>query len=123
MTTSTIKFTPTEWEILMDPLENIPETIVQSLTDEDEISEEEVEASWPTIDHSARTIEFDLENEVSIRIIRDAVDGNTCVAAAKDVRNDGEEEKKAYRRTLAAARSLTKKVNATGVEVEGIPEY
>jgi hypothetical protein len=107
----------------MDPLENIPETIVQSLTDEDEISEEEVEASWPTIDHSARTIEFDLENEVSIRIIRDAVDGNTCVAAAKDVRNDGEEEKKAYRRTLAAARSLTKKVNATGVEVEGIPEY
>lgn len=119
----TIKFTPSEWEILMDPLVNIPESIVETLVDDGETSEDEVEANWPTIDHATRVIEFDAENEMSVRIIQDAIDGNTAVVTAKDARNDGDDEKKAYRRTLAAARSLAKKINAAGVAVEGIPEF
>lgn len=137
MTTTTIKLTAAEWDILRDKLENIPETILETIHDTEEfnpmgnLNDDEVwdmmQASWPRYDANAttktNTIELDLENELMIAIVQDAVESNVWLGSMAHERNDCQESKKAWRRYLKAARSLSAKFSAAGIEVDGVREY
>ncbi|CTQ47276.1 hypothetical protein [Roseibium aggregatum] len=137
MTTITIKLAAAEWHILGDKLEGIPETILDTIHDTEnynpggKLSRDEawemMQAHWPKYDAKAttktRTIELDLDDELMVAIVRDAIDTNTWLGSMIDERNDCQESRNAWRRYLRAARSLAAKFNAAGVEVEGVPEY
>lgn len=133
----TIKLNAAEWDILEDKLENIPETILDTIHDtedhnpEGKLSRDEVwemmQAAWPKYDAKAatktRTIEVSLENSLMIAIAQDAINSNTWLAWMFEERNDSQVKRNAWRRHLRAARSLAAKFNTAGVEVEGVPEY
>jgi hypothetical protein len=115
-----IKFTPLEWEILQHRLD-VPCAIADALFETyDEKTDSIIDDprwTWDNVHDRAETLtqeNIDLDNELDMAILYDAIDGSTYFCNMKEALDFGEISKGKYMSYHKAANSIE---NKTGVRL------